>query len=297
MSQYPPLKSLVFLDAAIRHNSFSLAAKELCVTPGAVGQQIQKLEEWLDTPLFSRQTRQVVPTAEGLAYWSRIQPALAQIADASRELSSRRSKRVSLSMTPSFAAKWLPRRLAGFVTGHPDVELHLSATTALVNFERDAIDLSIRYFQDDDPDLDATLLYRYEGRVYCRPDYAAALDLQQANDLQRATLLDTATQPYWQLWLQRFSQLDEARIAAIPCIHLDQNLIAIEAAKQGQGVVLTCPFLVEEELAQGTLIEPFAHCLLRPTGYYVVHHRKLALRPAALALKDWLIGEARAASR
>lgn len=297
MSQYPPLKSLVFLDAAIRHNSFSLAAEELCVTPGAVGQQIQKLEEWLGTPLFTRQIRQVQPTVEGLAYWRRIQPALAQIADASRELKQRRSKSVSLSMPPSFAAKWLTRRLAGFVTGHPDVELHLSATTALVNFERDAIDLSIRYFQDDDPDLDATLLYRYEGRVYCRPGYAAALDLQQANDLQRATLLDTATQPYWQPWLQRFSQLDEARIAAIPCIHFDQAIVAIEAAKQGQGVVMTCPFLVEEELAQGTLIEPFGHCLQLPTGYYVVHHRKLAIRHAAQALKDWLIEEARGAPR
>lgn len=297
MSQYPPLKSLVFLDAAMRHRSFSLAAKELCVTPGAVGQQIQKLEEWLDTALFTRQTRQVLPTTEGLAYWSRIQPALAQIADASRELTSRRSRSVSLSMTPSFAAKWLPRRLAGFVTSYPDVELHLSATTALVNFERDAIDLTIRYFQDDDPDLDATLLYRYEGRVYCRPEYAAALALQQANDLERATLLDTTTQPYWPHWLQQFSQLDAARIAGIPCIHFDQAIVAIEAAKQGQGVVMTCPFLVEEELAQGTLIEPFEHCLRLPTGYYVVHHRKLAIRPAAQALKDWLIGEAHAASR
>ena len=297
MSQYPPLKSLVFLDAAMRHNSFSLAAEELCVTPGAVGQQIQKLEEWLGIALFTRQTRQVLPTAEGLAYWRRIQPALAQIADASREVKRRRSNSVSLSMPPSFAGKWLPRRLAGFVTRYPDVELHLSATTALVNFERDAIDLTIRYFQDDDPNLDATLLYPYEGRVYCSPDYAAAVALKETEDLQRATLLDTATLPYWPQWLQRFSRLDDSRIAAIPCIHFDQGLIAIEAAKKSQGVVLASPFLIEEELAQGLLIEPFAHALQLPTGYYVVHHRKLALHPAAKALKDWLIEEARAAPR
>ena len=295
MNQYPPLKSLVFLDAAMRHNSFSLAAEELCVTPGAVGQQIQKLEEWLGIALFTRQTRQVLATAEGLAYWRRVQPALAQIADASREVKRRRSNSVSLSMPPSFAGKWLPRRLAGFVTRYPDVELHISASTALVNFERDAIDLTIRYFQDGDPNLDATLLYPYEGRVYCRPDYAAALALEQADDLRRATLLDTATLPYWHQWLRRFSQLDDRQIAAIPCIHFDQGLIAIEAAKQGQGVVMASPFLIEEELAQGLLIEPFGHCLQLPTGYYVVHHRKLALHPAARALKDWLIAEARGA--
>src|SRR5690606_32888999 len=151
--------------------------------------------------------------------------------------------------------------------------------------------------RDDDPNLDATLLYRYEGRVYCRPDYAAALALKQADDLQRTTLLDTTTQPYWPRWLQEFSQLDDSQIATIPCIHFDQGLIAIEAAKQGQGVVMASPFLVEEELATGVLIEPFEHCLLLPTGYYIVHHRKLAIRPAALALKDWLIEQARAAPR
>jgi LysR family transcriptional regulator, glycine cleavage system transcriptional activator len=75
MNQYPPLKALVAFDAAIRTNSFSIAAAELCVTPGAIGQQIQKLEQWLGVLLFTRQVRQVQPTADGLAYWQRIQPA------------------------------------------------------------------------------------------------------------------------------------------------------------------------------------------------------------------------------
>ncbi len=289
MNQYPPLKSLVFLDAAIRHGSFSLAAKEFSVTPGAVGQQIQKLEEWLGVALFSRRIRQVVPTADGLAYWHRIQPALSQIVDASRILRKQRTKSVWLSMPPSFAAKWFTRRMAGFLTEHPDVELHLNTGRALVDFEREAIDLAIRYFDGLDHSLDATLLYKDEARVYCRPDYAARLGLMRTDDLTRAKLLETTIQPYWQPWLRRFSDLDDTRIKAIPSIHFDQAMMAIEAAKQGQGVVMSSPILLEEDLAQGLLFEPFGHCLPLDNGYYVVHHRKLDLRPAALALKNWLL--------
>lgn len=292
MNQYPPLKSLVVLDAAIRHGSFSLAAEELCVTPGAVGQQIHKLEEWLGVPLFRRQIRQVQPTDEALSYWKRIQPALAQIVDASRKLRNQRDRSVWLSMPPGFAAKWFPRRMAGFLTKHPEVELHLNSTTALVDFERDPIDLAIRYFDGQDPSLDATLLYQDEARVYCRPDYAQALGLKQSRDLCRATLLATTMHPHWRQWLHRFGQLDAAQIDAVPSIHFDQALMAVEAAKQGQGVVMGSPFLVEEETAQGLLIEPFAEHLPLTNGYYVVHHRKLPIRPAALALKDWLIAQA-----
>lgn len=292
MDRYPPLKALVAFDAAMRNNSFSIAAEELCVTPGAVGQQIQKLEEWLGVLLFSRQVRQVQPTADGLAYWKRIQPALAQIIDASQKLRDGRSKGVWLSMPPSFAAKWFPRRMARFLIRHPDVELHLNASTALVDFEREPIDLAIRYFSGNDPHLDATLLCQDEARVYCTPGYAAALALKEPNDLLRATLLDTTVLPYWPRWLGLFSGLNDAQIAGIPRIHFDQGMIAIEAARQGQGVVMTSPLLVEEETADGGLIEPFGHRLPLANGYYVVHHRKLAIRPPALALKTWLIEEA-----
>ena len=297
MDQFPPLKALVVLDATMRHSSFSLAADELCVTPGAVGQQIQKLEEWLGVPLFRRQIRQVQPTAEGLSYWRSIQPALAQIVDASRKLKNQSSKSVRLSMPPGFAAKWFPRRMAGFLTRHPDVELHFNSTTALIDFERDAIDLAIRYFDGRDQNLDATLLWQDEARVYCRPDYAASLSLQRADDLCRATLLDTTMQPFWRQWMREFSTLDDARIAAIPCLHFDQSLMAIEAAKQGQGVVMCSPILVEEETAQGILVEPFEHSLPVSNGYYVIHHRRLPIRPAAQALKAWLIEQAKPPER
>lgn len=292
MKQYPPLKTLVAFDAAIRTNSFSRAAEELCVTPGAVGQQIQKLEEWLGVLLFTRQVRQVQPTVGGLEYWKRIQPALTQIADASQKLRDSRSRAVWLSMPPSFAAKWFPGRMARLLTRHPTIELHLNASALPVDFEQESIDLAIRYFDGSTPHLDATLLYKDEGRVYCSPDYAKALGLHTTEELVRATLLVTTMQPHWQKWFRQFSQLNDDEIAAIPRIHFDQGLMAIEAAKQGQGVVMSSPLLTEAEVVEGTLLEPFEHHLPLPNAYYLVHHSKLALGPAATIVKEWLIDEA-----
>lgn len=292
MSSYPPLKATVAFDAAMRNNSFSLAADELCVTPGAIGQQIQKLEEWLGMPLFIRQVRQVHPTDAATSYWQKIHPALTQIADASNRLKRSRSMAVSLSMTPSLAAKWFTSRMANLVTHHPDIELHLKASVETVDFEREAVDLAIRHFNGKGANLEASLLFKDEARVYCTPEYAAKMRLRVPGDLANAILLVTTIQPYWERWFNQFSQLDSETIARIPRMHFDQSLLAIEAAKRGHGVVLASPYLTEMEVASRALIEPFACCLKLESGYYVVHPSKTILSQVAMCVKQWLIEEA-----
>lgn len=292
MNPYPPLKALVAFDAAMRTGSFSLAAAELFVTPGAVGQQIQKLEEWLGVALFVRQVRQVQPTAEALGYWQRIQPALTQIADASNRLRQGRNSAVWLSMPPGFATQWFASRMAGLLRRNPAIELHLNATHQVVDLERESIDLAIRYFDGRAPGLDTTLLLPDESRVYANPRYLAPLALREPDEVARATLLVTTLQPHWPTWLQTYSRLSDAQIAAIPRIHFDQSLMAIEAARQGQGLVMTSPHLVEAELAEGSLVEAFAHALALNLGYYLVLQRSLPLRPAVATVKQWLIEEA-----
>ncbi len=294
MDRYPPLKSLLTFDAAMRNNSFSLAAEELCVTPGAVGQQIQKLEEWLGIALFIRQVRQVQATPEALSYWQRIQPALVQIAEASQKLRDSRSMAVWLSMPPSFAAKWFPSRMGRLLLRHPSLQLHLNATANVVDFDRENMDLAIRYFDGQTPQLEASLLFRDEARIYCSPEYARRQALREPADLQGATLLNTTLQPHWEQWFKTFSNLDSASIAAIPRIHFDQGLVALEAAKRGQGIIMASPLLTEVEIAEGSLIEVLPCRLTTKNAYYIVHQR--TLRPAAAAVKAWLIEEAASAA-
>ncbi|KFX69725.1 LysR family transcriptional regulator [Pseudomonas taeanensis MS-3] len=292
MKPLPPMKALTYFDSAMRLRSFSLAAEELNVTPGAVSQQIRKLEDWLGVSLFIRQVRQIEPTPEGTSYWGRIQPALAQIINASQALRDSRSAGIWVTMPPSLAAKWFARRMSSFVSSHPTVALHLSTSTVMVDFAGEPVDLAIRYFDGIDPQLDAHLLFTDEARVYCTAAYAQQLDLQQPSDLARATLLHNTLHPHWDLWLARFSGLPAAQIATLPALHFDQSLMTIDAAKRGQGVVLTSSLLTEEEMAEGTLIEPFNQRLPLSKGFYLVHQRQAKLRPAVQAFKDWLIQQA-----
>jgi LysR family glycine cleavage system transcriptional activator len=294
MNDMPPLKALVAFDAAMKHASFTEAAAELHVTPGAVGQQIQKLEEWLGTPLFIRSVRQVQPTQAALNYWAAVQPALLRLQQASNELRLSNVNEVWLSMPPTLAAKWFAPRMADFLSFRPDISLHLSASTALIDFERDRVDLAIRYFDGNDPSLDSTLLYRDEARLYCSPDYARKLKLKGPEDLMRATLLQTTLLPHWTPWFKRFSQLTDAQVAGIPSQHFDQSILAIETARHGQGVVLSSAVLTEVEMRNGSLCEPFDMRLPVSRGYYLVHHRQAVLRPAAAVLKKWLIDRASA---
>jgi LysR family glycine cleavage system transcriptional activator len=179
--------------------------------------------------------------------------------------------------------------MAGFLTRQPSVSLHLSATTALIDFERERADLAIRYFDGLDPALQADLLYPDEARLYGAPDYIARLNLATPADLARATLLHTTLQPHWVEWLRAFSPLTTQEISSIPSVHFDQSMLAIEMARHGQGVVLSSPILVETELREGTLCEPWPHHLPVQKGYYVVHPRQATLRPSVQALKAWLL--------
>jgi LysR family glycine cleavage system transcriptional activator len=289
MRAIPPLKALVALESAMRLGSFTLAADELSVTPGAVGQQIQKLEDWLGVSLFVRQIRQVTPTAEGRAYFAQIQPALAQIVQASRRVRESRNQGVRLSMPPSLAAKWFAPRMADFLIAHPGIALNLSTSTSFVDFELDAVDLAIRYFNGDDPNLAVQLLYADEARVYCSAAYAKRLKLRHPEDLQRTMLLHNTLHPHWASWLRHFSELTAAQIENVSGIHVDQSLIAIEAAVREQGVVLTSALLTEAEVANGSLIEPFDMALPLSSAYYLVHPRTTELHAGAKTLKAWLV--------
>lgn len=288
----PPLKALACFDSAMRHNSFSLAADELNVTPGAVGQQVRNLEQWLGVSLFVRHIRRIEPTPDAMAYWARIQPALAQIIDASQALRDRNNDNVWLSMPPSLAAKWFARRMANFLESSPTVSLHLSSSTALTDFSSERADLAIRHFDGIAPELDVQLLHLDDARVYCSPAYARSMKLKLPQDLRRATLLHNTLHPHWPEWLARFAGIETQEVTQIAGIHFDQSLMAIEAARRDQGVVITSQWLTEEEIANGTLIEPFEQRLPLPKGYYLVQPKYAIQRLSVQALKEWLVGQA-----
>ncbi len=294
MKDLPPLRSLIAFEAAVRHQSFSKAAEELFVTPGAVGQMIRKLESWLGVKLFLREVRRIAVTPAGAAYFGRVSAALSQISLASLALRQHQRNQVRISMSPSIATKWFAPRMARFIELHRDVNLQISATAALVDFDNEPIDLAIRHFKPrNSSKLEIELLFPDEARVYCSPQYRDRLKLKRPQDCSRATLLLTTLHPHWERWFERFTGLGQRAVGNIATIRFDQSHLAIDAARRHQGVVLSCAPLTEQEILSGELIEPFEARLPLEKAYYLVYPKaSLASGGVVDALRTWLRQEA-----
>lgn len=281
-----PYKAIACFDAVMRTGSATLAAQRLFVTPGAVTQQLRKLEEWLGVRLFVRSVRKLHPTDEGLRYWAQVRPALEQIAQASADLSINREQHVSLSLPPAFANTWFARRMGELARRFPDLKLHLNADAGIVDFETGTFDLAVRHFDGRDDRLRAHRLLTDEVRVYCSPDYQRSVGIDGLEDIGRATLLHTTSHANWSRWLANVGVTSSILPAGI---RFDQSELAIAAARGGQGLVLTSPWLVEEDVEHGRLIQLFPHSLRTGKGYYLVQGMDAVLSAGAQDLYNWMI--------
>ncbi|WP_256350257.1 LysR substrate-binding domain-containing protein [Pseudomonas sp. P7759] len=284
-----PLKAIACFDAVMRTGSALLAAEQMCVTPGAVGQQVRKLEAWLGVALFTRSVRKLHPTQAALSYWDQVQPALIQLENASLALRNRQDQGVRLSLPPAFANSWFARRMPTLIDQDTQLKLHLSASTELVDVTHDGFDLAVRHCDGLVQGLVAELLRHDEVRVYCSPSYRERLRLRTLADLKRMTLLYTTSHAHWPNWL---TQVGLGNTEVGTGIRFDQPELAIDAARRGQGLVLTSPWLVEDALEQGQLVQVFEAALTVGKGYYLVHSDQSPLRAPVERLRQWLLASA-----
>ncbi len=201
-------------------------------------------------------------------------------------------------MPPSFARKWFVPRMARFMDLYPEISLQIDASSALVEFENDSFDIAIRHCKAQEHNrLGVELLFLDELRIYCSASYCEKLKLKQSANLAKATLLASRIHPYWERWLLQFTKLGEREIAGVPTISFDASHLAIDTAKRHQGVVLTSTSLVEPEIANGELIEPFESRLAVDEGYYLIAPKGAFTKGSAVeALRIWLRQECRTGS-
>lgn len=170
MERLPNLNGLRAFEAAGRHLTFRAAAEELGVTQGAVAQQVRQLEAGLGMALFERLPKGLMLSEAGRAYHGRIAGAFDEMRQATAALRPTPG-RVTISVTPSFAAKWLIPNMAGLAERHPDVDLRIMATEKVSSFHGDGIDLAVR--QGRPPfgaSIEAVLLFPQELIAVAAPE-------------------------------------------------------------------------------------------------------------------------------
>src|SRR5512140_2532888 len=210
----PPLNALKAFEAAARHESFTRAAEELCVTQGAVSHQVKALEAELAVKLFNRERQRLLITEAGRDYLAVIRDALDRIAAGTERLVQRQSAGVlTVSTSPDFAAKWLVHRLGHFAEAHSDIDLRVSASLHHVDFAREEVDLAVRHGEGDWPGLDAVLLSTEQLFPVCSPKLLTGRrgPLKLA-DLLKFPLIHTGDRSLWTRWLEAAGLSDKTAV-------------------------------------------------------------------------------------
>jgi LysR family glycine cleavage system transcriptional activator len=291
--QLPSLNALRAFEAAARHLSFTRAADELAVTQGAVSHQVKALEQQLGLPLFHRRNQRLTLTSAGEAYLPTVREAFDRLAAGTEHLlATEQSKRLTISVSPNFAAKWLVPRIGHFVEQHPDIDLRINAALHHVDFASEDVDMAVRHGEGHWPELDVARLCREELFPACSPALLqGAHPLRVPADLRHHTLLHLDHRQDWQKWL------DAAAVEGGDLsrgVVFNQASMALRAAVDGQGVALARTALAALLLLEGRLVRPFPLALPVSYAYYIVCPKATAARPKITLMRDWLLTEAAA---
>jgi len=288
----PPLSSLRSFEAVARQLSFSRAAEELHVTPGAVSQQIRALEELLGTKLFERTRRSVSLSDAGARMLPDVQAGLEML---SRAVDSKTTafgdRTLTISVAPSFASKWLLPRLPRFHERHPDIDLRISATVGLADFRREKVDLAIRLGHGNYPGLHTEPLFSEALTPLCSPALLKRKGvLKKPDDLRRHRLIHDTSIPgneqgAWERWL---ALAGGKNILTQRGTRFTLAELALQAAIDGDGVVLGRMVLAEADLAAGRLIRPFKTVLPLDVSYFLVRSKVATPRHELRCFRDWL---------
>lgn len=288
----PPLTALRAFEAAARHLSFAKAADELAVTPAALSYQIKSLEEHLGAPLFRRLNRAVELTEAGHV----LLPQASAAFDALRRgwrAAQRLQESAVLNITagPAFTAKWLAPRLFKFAQAHPDIELRFSATLRVLDFDRDNVDVAIRFGLGDDAGLFTEPLYRGWITPMMRPEIAARI--ARPEDLLKETLIHDESlgflpqPPDWKRWFAE----QGIETGPLKGIHFDQADHALDMALEGAGVVMGRASIALNALRSGALVAPFELALTVDAHYRLVCPAGTQDRPDIRRFRDWIHAE------
>lgn len=289
LSRLPSLNGLRAFEVAARHLNFRLAAEELGVTQGAVAQQVRKLEAQLGVQLFLRQPRTLALTEAGRAYVANIRKAFELIIEATAVLRPEPAH-LTISVPPTFAAKWLLLRLPRFTKMHPEIDLRIVASDRISTFQTDGVDLAVRFGQPPfGAGLTAELLFEQAIIAVGSPVLVDRLAAAPPGDLSSVTLLHDSHD----LWPQFLaSACPDGTIPAARNIRFNQTSLAIEAAIAGQGLCLANRCLLEGDLTSGRLKQWGMAEHRASANFYLVAPRR-GRRGAAVALVwAWLKAQA-----
>ena len=284
-------------EAAARHLSFTSAGAELALSQPAVSRQIQQLEASLGAALFERKHRSLVLTEAGRVMQRAVDNSLERLRDAAARVRHTSAVRqVAITCTPGFASFWLIPRLTRFTAAHPQVDVRISASLAIVDLERGNVDLAVRFvpsaqgrgprlFEEAVQPMCSPLLLRDPLRPLKSPADLASHTLLTLDKQGDSLTVD------WEPW---FALIGIEGVRMAHSVRFTHYTDAVAAAVAGQGVVIGRLPLLADLVRQRRLVAPFKSPAASQRGYFLTLAPQAARNPDAHAFMQWLQAEAAA---
>ncbi|MCG6201521.1 LysR substrate-binding domain-containing protein [Psychromonas antarctica] len=263
----PPLNALRTFESAARHVSFSLAAKELFVTHGAVSKQVKGLETYLGLSLFIRQHKGLRLTDEGIRYLTHIQSALQTINDATVDIQSQllRAQSLAINVLPSLSISCLIPCLENFKSSHPNLYVDLSIGDFPIDFSQSHYDIAIRSATSAPQGVNFIKLMDEDLCLVCSPQLAS--EMSTLADINEMTLLKHTLRPnMWHEWSQAVGVV----LSTDKKFGMAHFYMLSQAAVSSMGVALIPRFFIEQQLKEGSLVIPFSLSFTSPYCYYLL---------------------------
>ncbi len=287
-----PLNALRAFEAAARLNSFSEAAKELCVTQSAVSHQIKRLEAWLETPLFSRQGNALHLLPQGQELADTLTLTLGRISQVCNTIRvQHKDQPLVIAAIPSIAAIWLVPRLDAFQRAHPDINIKIEYALhgSPINFND--VDFAFTFSEalPSEPNARSEIYLSGKCCAVCNPSIAAMPEIMALNptDMSSVGLLHDTDTSAWKSWFEK-TGISSPKLENSPT-YQDFNLLRA-AAIAGQGIALCPEAMIQNDLESGRLIQLSKTTVRDEFNYYLIRSniRRSHSDKTADIFEDWV---------
>jgi LysR family transcriptional regulator, glycine cleavage system transcriptional activator len=284
-----PLGLLQQFVQVARLGNLSRAAAQANLTVSALSHQMRQLEERLERRLFERGPRGVTLTVEGCSLLEALGDHFDGIEHAMSRYRGRRHEALTLSASPGIISSWLMPRLPRLLAAHPDLELNLQTGSALVNFDREAVDAAIRYGKGVWDGLRSERLFGEWIAPVATPELVARMAGADPLDLMSWPLIgDPNSGNRWNDWFGHYGGKAPQRYVA----QVDTVDALKQAALEGLGVALgrmvTCKSLIDA----GRLVVLGDRYLPVPEAYYIVYPPRSDDHRGVTTFREWIVDEA-----
>ncbi|MDD9907140.1 MAG: LysR substrate-binding domain-containing protein [Rhodospirillaceae bacterium] len=197
---------------------------------------------------------------------------------------------LTVSIAPSFASRWLLKRLGKFRALYPTIAIEPEIASNLLDFGRSHIDVAIRHGSGAWPGLNAEKLFDETLWMVGSPQVANTILAQDGTiDFAKAVLLTASVRTgELKIWLDESgSGGPEGR----EVIHYPTQALALDGAVSGLGVALADYRIVEDEVKEGRLVQVTDQTVQTGRGYYLVWPKGQALDAKSHAFMTWLAEE------